>query len=181
MLKKKFLTFFLLFIVLIIAAVFIAPRLINTEKIKNKVIETMREKYNYEVGIDSLHFYFLPVLKVRGEGIAVSSISRTGYGLEVKANSFEGSIKLIPLFHRKVEIGKILIDEPVVTMEERKAESVPAAGVVEAKEPPPSASVAPSAVPGVPQETAPLHFYCRSDCPQWQDKAEISNAPAGTG
>ena len=120
MFKKIFLVLVLFFIVLILAIAFIGPRLISSDKIKNRVRETIREKYQYDVEIDSFRLSFFLGVKARIEGVHAKSLAGDKYGLDVKAKAFSVSIKLFPLFQRKIEIGNILLDEPVVTLEEKE-------------------------------------------------------------
>ncbi len=120
MFKKIFLVLVLFFIVLILAIAFIGPRIISSDKIKNRVRETIREKYQYDVRIDSFRLSFFPLLKAKGNGVKIVSLAKTGYLFDVKAEALEASIKFFPLFQRKIEIGNILIDEPVVILEEKR-------------------------------------------------------------
>lgn len=128
MLKKIILVFVLFFIILVLAIAFIGPRLINTNKIKNKITGNIREKYNYEVEIDSVRISLFLGLKARLEGVGARSLAKDRYGFDVKAETLEASIKLIPLLRRKIEIGCILIDEPVFTLEEKKLKAEEAVG-----------------------------------------------------
>ena len=111
MLKKIFFILLLLFVILILAIALIGPRLINSDKIKNKLRDTIQEKYQYDVEIDSLRLSFLFGVKARIEGIHAKSLAGDKYGLDVKAKAFSASIKFIPLLLRKIEIGHILIED----------------------------------------------------------------------
>lgn len=116
--KKKAFSIFLIFIFFILAVIFICPKLINTEKIKNRIAQDIRGKYGYDVRIGSVNISLFPGVKARLKKIEVKSPAEGQYFFDLKADIVSASIKLMPLLRRKIEIGRIRIDEPEIIMEE---------------------------------------------------------------
>lgn len=124
MVKKFFIFIALLFASFIFVIIFIIPHILKADRIKARLTEKIKERYNYQIDIHSLYISLFPKIKIIGKKIEASSLPSTGYKLEIRADVFESSIKLIPLFQKKIEIGKILVDRPVVILKEKVKKSL---------------------------------------------------------
>ena len=103
MLKKISLILLLIFITFIFAIVFICPRLINTDNVKKRITKNIHQKYNYDIRFDSIKFSLFFGIKTKLENIEAKSLGEEDkYSVDVKAKALKASIKLIPLFHRRL-------------------------------------------------------------------------------
>lgn len=105
-------------LVLLVAAVLIAPALIDVNAYKGTIAEVVREHTGRELRIDGdIRLSLLPSPRVSVEGIRLANPEGAAVPEMVRVKSVDLVVALIPLLSGEVEVESVRLVEPVVELE----------------------------------------------------------------
>ncbi len=117
---KKLLIAFALILILLLAAVFIAPSLVPSSVYKDKIQAQLTNELGREVRIPGeVKLATFPLIKAKTGAVEIDNpdgFSRTEFA---RLSGLEARVKLLPLFSKRVEISRFTLQEPVIHLEKR--------------------------------------------------------------
>ncbi len=142
------------FVVLIIAAIFIIPQFIDVKKykpvIEQKVTQTTGRTFSMGDDIDLSVF---PWVGVKVTDVRFGNPEGFKEKQMIQVKNFEVRLKVMPLLSRKIEVNTFVLEEPVIHLEKLKNGKTSWGGIApkeEAKAAPKPKETAPSRKEGVP-------------------------------
>jgi uncharacterized protein involved in outer membrane biogenesis len=143
-----------LVIVLVGAGIYFTSRYLQTPAFKQQALQMARGELGADVGINELHVSLFSGVALRG---VVIGNPRGFSGNLLTADAFVLRYRLLPLFHRRVEIEQLSLDKPIVTLAQNdKGEwNYEKIGTPEAQ-PKPTSAVPPPATSEKPAQAIPL-------------------------
>ena len=114
--KKRILYIIIVLLVLISVLILSAPKLVDLDSFKGRIIKKLREETGGEFTVGKIDLSFFPTLNIVVENVS--------YEIENNINKYSGTLdsisiypKLIQLIKRKIEIKEIVINSPRITVE----------------------------------------------------------------
>ena len=106
----------LAFVLLIVAAVIIVPRVIDPNDYRDQITEIAREHTGRELLLEGdLSMSVFPWLGIRTEGLSLSQPEEIG-GAMVQVDTAQLRIKLLPLLGKRVEIDTVILKKPQISL-----------------------------------------------------------------
>jgi uncharacterized protein involved in outer membrane biogenesis len=105
------------FFLLVIAAAFILPYLVNLDKYKGLVEEQLGQALHRDCSIGKLRISILPTLGARIENVVISNPPGFAQTPLLSLKALKVRVKLIPLLFGRKEIAGLSLDRPVVFIE----------------------------------------------------------------
>lgn len=115
---KRLLIILSAFVAILLAAAVIIPFLIPTSVYKTQIESAASKALDREVTLQgNPKLSILPVISARIEGAQISNPDGFSDPLMIEAGSLQANVKLLPLLSRRVEVGKITLDDATVRLE----------------------------------------------------------------
>ncbi|NQY98068.1 MAG: AsmA family protein [Henriciella sp.] len=115
---KRLLIILSAFVAILLAAAVIIPFLIPTSVYKTQIESAASKALDREVTLQGdPKLSILPVISARIEGAQISNPDGFSDPLMIEAGSLQANVKLLPLLSRRVEVGKITLDDATVRLE----------------------------------------------------------------
>lgn len=113
------------FVIILIALGLVAPRLINSEHVRERIEARISERVGGEVGFAAMEVAFFPMPRVRISGASLSVPGRA----VGSAGTLWAYLRILPLLRGKVRIGRLRVVAPdlEVTLPEREVRGAGAA------------------------------------------------------
>ncbi len=110
-----------IFLVLLVAAIFIVPRVVDVQKYKPMIAKKISAATGRPVTLGGpLHLSLFPWVGVSLTDFHMGNPSGFAHKDFVKVDSFEVHLKLLPLISNKVEINRFVLDGPEIDLERQK-------------------------------------------------------------
>lgn len=107
-------------VVVLVAAVFIGPSLIDVRSFVSPVLQSVREATGREVKVGDVKLSILPSASVTLKDLRVANIPGAATPDMVRINAVDINLALMPLLSRRVEVQSITIVDPTVQIETLK-------------------------------------------------------------
>jgi AsmA protein len=115
---KKLLIGLGILIVVVIAAALAAPFLIPTDTYKTKLIALVKDSTGRELKIAGpVNLSILPQLAIEAEGVSFANAPGAQDPAMLQLKKLEVRLRVLPLLHGEVELGRFVLDEPQISLE----------------------------------------------------------------
>lgn len=105
-------------VILVVVAALIAPFLIPTETYKSRIIALVQQATGRELRIDGpVRLSFLPKLGVAAKDVSFANMAGAKDPAMLRLKEMEVELRLLPLLHGEVAIGRFVLTEPVISLE----------------------------------------------------------------
>ena len=115
---KKLLIVLGALIVVVIVAALAAPFLIPTETYKTRLITLVKQATGRDLKIDGpVKLSILPQLEIEAGDVAFANAPGARDPDMMRLKKLEVQLRLLPLLHGKIELGRFILDEPQIALE----------------------------------------------------------------
>lgn len=116
-LARKTVKYSLIFLVLLVVALFAAPFFIDANHYKGIIIEKAEQTTGRKVDIGEIHASFFPWVGVRVDDVHMAN--RQGFSNEdfLQVKSLDVRLALLPLLSKQIEIKRFVLDSPKLLLE----------------------------------------------------------------
>ncbi len=138
-------------VVLVIVAAIAAPFFIPTDTLTAKLIAAVKQSTGRDLKIAGpVKLSLLPQLEVEASGVSFANAPGAHDPDMMQLKKLEVQLRVLPLLHGGVELGRFVLDEPQISLEVDKngRGNWVFAGPTAARSPPPAAPAAPPASAG---------------------------------
>jgi len=105
-------------VAILLAAAVIVPYLIPTSVYKSQIESAATTSLGREVTLQGdPRISILPVISARIDGVQIANPDGFSDPLMIEAGSLQADVKILPLLSRRVEVGKITLDDATVRLE----------------------------------------------------------------
>lgn len=115
---KKLLLALAAVIVIVIVAALVAPFLIPTDTYKNKLIALVKQSTGRDLTISGpVKLSFLPQLQIEASDVALANAPGAHDPQMLQLKQLQITLRLLPLISGRVELGRFVLDHPVISLE----------------------------------------------------------------
>ncbi|SVD61719.1 uncharacterized protein METZ01_LOCUS414573, partial [marine metagenome] len=115
---KKILYGILAFLLLAVVAALVAPSLIDWNRYKDKIIAHASQELGRQLSVDGeISLAILPVPAFSVTGIRIASLDGSDVPEMLRLKSLDVQVALLPLLVGSLEIARIVLVEPDITLE----------------------------------------------------------------
>lgn len=118
--KKAIIIILSIFLVIIISAVFILPRLITLDRFRRRIESTLETSLNREVFLGDMGLTFWPGIGAEIKEVKIANLPGFSKQDFVRLKSFQVLIKILPLLTGNIQVDKFVLTEPRVLIEKNR-------------------------------------------------------------